>query len=120
MPSGLFLFLLTLDKKGGEGAESLWRKRQKTDRKTNVNQSFSRFHHLPAGQDAGGGEEDDGHRVGGAQQPVAVERRRDLLSQLLAQRHPGGGGQLPAIRKKSVAEGGAPWGIRRAGGEESR
>lgn len=76
---------------------------------THVNAAFR---HLPAGEDAGGGEEDDGYRVGGTQQPVAVERRRDLLSQLLAQRHPGGGGQLPAIRMKSAAEGRAPRGIR--------
>lgn len=76
----------------------------------------ARCGHLPAGQDAGGGEEDDGHRVGGAQEPMAVERRRDLLSQLLAQRHPGGGAQLPAMRKESAAEGGAPRGIRRPGG----
>lgn len=81
-------------------------------------QTDVRVQHLPAGQDAGGGEEDDGHRVGGAQQPVAVERRRDLFSQLLAQHHPGGGGQLPAIRKKSAAEGGAPRGIQRPGGQE--
>lgn len=73
---------------------------------------------LPAGEDAGGGEEDDWYRVGGTQQPVAVERRRDLLSQLLAQRHPGGGGQLPAIGMKSAAEGRAPRDIRRPAGTE--
>lgn len=67
--------------------------------------------HLPAGEDAGGGEEDDGYWVGGTQQPVAVEGSRDLLSQLLAQRHPGGRGQLPAIRKHCAAEDGAPRGI---------
>lgn len=74
---------------------------------------------LPAGEDAGGGEEDDRDRVGGTQQPVAVERRRDLLAQLLAQRHPGGGGQLPAIGGvKSAAEGRAPRDIRRPAGTQ--
>jgi len=77
-----------------------------------------RTEHLPAGEDAGGGEEDDGHWVGGAQQPVAVERRRDLLSQPLAQRHPGGRGQLPAIGKHCTAEDGAPRGIQGPAGEK--
>lgn len=63
--------------------------------------------HLPAGEDAGGGEEDDGYWVGGAQQAVAVEGCRDLPPELLAQRHPGAGGQLPAIRKHSAAKDGA-------------
>lgn len=63
--------------------------------------------HLPAGEDAGGGEEDDGYWVGGAQQAVAVEGGRDLPPELLAQRHPGAGGQLPAIRKHSAAKDGA-------------
>lgn len=63
--------------------------------------------HLPAGEDAGGGEEDDGYWVGGAQQAVAVEGGRDLPPELLAQRHPGAGGQLPAIRKHSEAKDGA-------------
>lgn len=67
--------------------------------------------HLPAGEDADGGEEDDGYWVGGTQQPVAVKGRRDLLSQLLAQRHPGGRGQLPAIGENGAAEDGAPRGI---------
>lgn len=67
--------------------------------------------HLPAGEDAGGGEEDDGYWVRGTQQPVAVKGRRDLLSQLLAQRHPGGRGQLPAIGKHCAAEDVAPRGI---------
>lgn len=62
---------------------------------------------LPAGEDAGGGEEDDGYWVGGAQQAVAVEGGRDLSPELLAQRHPGGGGQLPAIGKYSTAKDGA-------------
>ena len=47
---------------------------------------------------------------------MAVEGRRDLLSQLLAQRHPGGRGQLPAIGKHWVAEGVAPRGIQGPGG----
>lgn len=66
---------------------------------------------VPAGEDAGRGEQDDGHWVGGTQQPVAVEGRRDLLSQLLAQRHPGGRGQLPAIGKHGAAQDVAPRGI---------
>lgn len=63
--------------------------------------------YLPAGEDAGRGEEDDRYRVGGAQQAVAVEGGRDLSPELLAQRHSGSGGQLPAIGKHSVAEDGA-------------
>lgn len=78
-------------------------------------------HDVPAGEDAGRGEEDDGHWVGGAQQSVAVEGRRDLLSQLLAQRHPGGRGQLPAIGKHWAAEDGAPRGIQGpVGGTETK
>lgn len=42
---------------------------------------------------------------------MAVEGHRDLLSQLLAQRHPCGRGQLPAIGKHCAAEDGAPRGI---------
>lgn len=72
--------------------------------------------HLPAGEDAGGGEEDDGYWVGGTQQPVAVESRRDLVPQLLAQRHPGGRGQLPAIGQACAAVDGAPRGIQGPGG----
>lgn len=67
--------------------------------------------YLPAGEDAGRGEEDDGYWIGGTQQPVAVEGRRNLLSQLLAQRHLGGLGQLPAIGKNWAAEDSSPRGI---------
>ena len=42
---------------------------------------------------------------------MAVEGRRDLLPQLLAQRHPGGRGQLPAIGTHRAAEDSAPRGI---------
>lgn len=67
--------------------------------------------YLPAGEDAGRGEEDDGYWIGGTQQPVAVEGRWNLLSQLLAQRHLGGLGQLPAIGKNWAAEDSSPRGI---------
>lgn len=42
---------------------------------------------------------------------MAVEGRRNLLSQLLAQRHLGGLGQLPAIGKNWAAEDSSPRGI---------
>ena len=51
---------------------------------------------------------------------MAVESRRDLLSQPLAQRHPGGRGQLPAIGAHGAAEEGAPWGIQGPEGRVSQ
>lgn len=51
---------------------------------------------------------------------MAVKGSRDLLSQLLAQRHPGGRGQLPAIGKHCAAEDGASRGIQGpAGGSKT-
>lgn len=50
---------------------------------------------------------------------MAVEGGRDLPPELLPQRHPGGGGQLPAIGKHSAAKDGASRRIQGpAGGSE--